>query len=63
MSPELLLAIAFVIGLVVVQWRYVAAGQPTISERIRALFRLYPPFGALTMLAAGLFLGHWFWCP
>ena len=63
MSPELIVLLAGIVILCGIETWYIASNQKTISERVRDLFRLYPPFGFLVGLVSGLLLGHFFWCP
>lgn len=56
--PELVLLVAFVVGLFIVEFWYVAHRQKTISEHAQEFVRSWGPAGALIGFVFGWFLCH-----
>ena len=57
----LALFLATVVAWLGLELYFVFTKQPTISERVRDLYRQWPALGLLSGLVIGLLLGHFFW--
>lgn len=55
------LFLATVVAWLALELWFVYTHRPTISERVRDLYRRWPPLGLLSGLVVGLLLGHLFW--
>jgi hypothetical protein len=60
MSLTLLLFIVTVLAWFALEAWYLLRGQPSISGRIWAANRAWPPLAMFTALVIGLLLGHFF---
>ncbi len=55
--------VVIVLGLFALEFYYVFTGQPTISERIRNVNKIWRSLGFLSVLVASMLLGHFFLGP
>jgi hypothetical protein len=60
MGPTLILFLITVAAWVALEFWFVFRGQPSISGRIWAANRAWPPLSMFTALVIGLLLGHFF---
>jgi hypothetical protein len=60
MSLTLLLFIVTVLAWFALEFWYVLRGEPSISGRIWAANKAWPPLAMFTALIIGLLLGHFF---